>query len=239
LQGFGSSMVDFAPWDELLRTYVDEQGRVDYQRWQTESVKPLENWLDSLQGTKLSKLPGDEQLALLINFYNALTIRQVLEVYPIDSIFPKVWGVPNLWSFWRFFTRSLYTLEEEPLSLNQIEHGILRRWFREPRIHFALVCASMGCPQLRNGAYWGDRVKSQLEEDAWRFIRNPDKVRYAAETETLYCSKIFRWYGQDFSKATESVPQYIGQYLPEVKTAKSLTIRYLPYDWSLNQRTSS
>ena len=232
-------MVDFALWDELLRTYVDEVGRVAYDRWQQDAIAALDDWLESLRGTALSKFPGDEQLALLINVYNALTIRQVLDHYPIDSVFPKVWGVPNLWSFWRFFTRSLYALEEEPLSLNQIEHGILRRWFREPRIHFALVCASLGCPQLRNEAYWGDRVKTQLEEDAQRFIHNPNKVHYVGETDTLYCSKIFRWYGRDFLQVSESIPAYIGQYLPEVRAAESLTIRYLPYDWSLNQRTSS
>ncbi|MEO1208479.1 MAG: DUF547 domain-containing protein [Cyanobacteria bacterium J06638_20] len=232
-------MVDFAPWDELLRTYVDATGHVAYDRWQQEAIATLDDWLASLRGTTLSQLPGDEQLALLINVYNALTIRQVLESYPIDSVFPKVWEVPNLWSFWRFFTRSLYALDEEPLSLNQIEHGILRRWFREPRIHFALVCASLGCPQLRNEAYWGDRVKTQLEEDAQRFIYNPDKVRYVSDKKTLYCSKIFRWYGRDFLKVAASVPDYIGQYLPDVRTTKPLTIRYLPYDWSLNQRTSS
>lgn len=232
-------MVDYAPWDELLRTYVDAAGRVDYSRWQKHSLTALDDWLASLQGIGLSALPGEEQLALLLNLYNALTMRQVLSQYPIDSIFPKFWGIPNLWSFWRFFTRSLYTLETEPLSLNQIEHGILRRWFREPRIHFALVCASLGCPLLRPEAYGGDRVKAQLEEDARRFIHNPDKVRYVAASETLYCSKIFRWYSRDFLKVSASIPRYIGQYLPEVNTATSLRLRYLPYDWSLNQRTSS
>ena len=108
----------------------------------------------------LEELSTDDQLALLINLYNALTIQQVLAAYPIDSICPKILGIPNWLAFWRFFSRTVFAMNGTALSLNTIEHGILRKQFKEPRIHFALVCASMGCPVLRNEAYLPDIVEA-------------------------------------------------------------------------------
>jgi hypothetical protein len=91
----------------------------------------------------------------------------------------------------------------------------LRKKFNEPRIHFALVCASLGCPLLRKEAYYGETVRNQLEDDAMRFINNPDKVRYEASTQTLYCSKIFKWYKKDFLQVAASIPDYIRGYLKD------------------------
>ncbi|MBW4485803.1 MAG: DUF547 domain-containing protein [Tildeniella torsiva UHER 1998/13D] len=229
-------MLDFTPWNTLLQTYVDDQGRVDYSRWQREAVPDLDAWLASLPHSRDGMAP-EESLALLINLYNALTIQQVLTRYPIDSILPKLLGVPNWLAFWRFFSRPLYQLEGQPIGLNDLEHGTLRPQFKEPRIHFALVCASGGCPILRNEAYWPDIVEAQLETDAHRFIHNPDKVRYDSETGVLYCSKIFKWYGEDFLRVAPSVPDYIGTYLsPNPPLSARTKIRYLTYDWNLNDQ---
>lgn len=232
-------MINFAFLDALLKVYVDGEGRVDYARWQREARADLQQWLASVESVSLAGLDADTQLALLINLYNALVIEQVLMHYPIDSILPKVLGVPNWFAFWRFFERSPLSLNRQALSLNKIEHGILRQQFTEPRIHFALVCAAVGCPLLRNGAYWPDRVQAQLEEDAQRFIQNPAKIRYDAPSQTLYCSKILKWYGKDFLKVAPSIPAYIQRYLPDVEIPETAAIQYLPYDWSLNQRISS
>ncbi|MBE9110987.1 DUF547 domain-containing protein [Nodosilinea sp. LEGE 07298] len=230
-------MLDFTPWNTLLQTYVDDQGRVDYARWQQQALPELDAWLTSLPNT-LDGLVTEDSLALLINLYNALTIQQVLKHYPIDSILPKVLGLPNWLAFWRFFNRSLYTLDGQAVSLNNVEHDRLRPQFKEPRIHFAVVCASVGCPILRNEAYWPDIVEAQLETDAHRFIHNHDKVRYDTEAGVLYCSKIFKWYGQDFLRSAPSIPEYIGTYLPSNPPLSPLTeVRYLPYDWSLNQQS--
>ena len=233
--------IAFKTWDNLLHTYVDDFGRVNYLRWKAESADVLRQWLESLADVDLAALTdADERLALWLNAYNAIAIAQVLEVYPIASIRPKVLGIPNWLSFLDFFTRSTSTIGGKKYSLNHIEHGILRREFGEPRIHFALVCASVGCPMLRRGAYFPESVRTQLETDAKGFINNPDKVKYDAGNKTLYLSKIFDWYGEDFVKAAGSVAGYVGGYLgPDVAVDDAWAIVFLPYDWNLNSNSQN
>ncbi len=229
--------IDFTIWDELLQRYVDDLGRVNYRRWKAEGADVLRGWLESLADVDLADgTDADARLALWLNAYNAIAISQVLEVYQIASIRPKVLGIPNWLSFLDFFTRSNTIVGGKKYSLNQIEHAILRPEFAEPRIHFALVCASVGCPLLRRGAYFPESVRTQLEADASRFIHNPDKVRYDAQKKTLYLSKIFKWYGEDFVKAAGSVAEYVGGYLgPEAAVGDGWAIVFLPYDWNLNR----
>ena len=229
--------IDLRIWDELLQRYVDDLGRVNYRRWKAEGADVLRVWLESLADVDLADFTdADARLALWLNAYNAIAISQVLEVYPIASIRPKVLGIPNWLSFLDFFTRSNTIIGGKKYSLNQIEHAILRPEFAEPRIHFALVCASVGCPLLRRGAYFPESVRTQLEADASRFIHNPDKVRYDAEKKTLYLNKIFKWYGEDFVKAAGSVAEYVGGYLgPEAAVGDGWAIVFLPYDWNLNR----
>jgi hypothetical protein len=226
-------MGDFELWDRLLQEYVNDQGRVDYRRWQRSGYQDLCEWLDRISSSDPAELTTQQQLALWLNLYNALTIRQVLQQYPVRSILPSLLGLPNWLQFFLFFQRPVYRLNGEEYSLNRIEHGILRSQFQEPRIHFALVCASIGCPLLRNRAYFPDTVFDQLEDDAKRFIGNPDKVRFDPQTGTLYCSKIFKWYQADFLKVASSVPNYIEPYL-QTSLPAATPIRYLHYDWSLN-----
>ncbi len=229
--------IDLRIWDELLQRYVDDLGRVNYRRWKAEGGDVLRVWLESLADLDLADFTdADARLALWLNAYNAIAISQVLEVYPIASIRPKVLGIPNWLSFLDFFTRSNTIVGGKKYSLNQIEHAILRPEFAEPRIHFALVCASVGCPLLRRGAYFPESVRTQLEADASRFIHNPDKVRYDAQKKTLYLSKIFKWYEEDFVKAAGSVAEYVGGYLgPEAAVGDGWAIVFLPYDWNLNR----
>jgi hypothetical protein len=229
--------IDFRIWDELLQRYVDDLGRVNYRRWKAEGADVLRVWLESLADVDLADFTdADARLALWLNAYNAIAISQVLEVYPIASIRPKVLGIPNWLSFLDFFTRSNSIIGGKKYSLNQIEHAILRPEFAEPRIHFALVCASVGCPLLRRGAYFPESVRTQLEADASRFIHNPDKVRYDAQKKTLYLSKLFKWYEEDFVKAAGSVAEYVGGYLgPEAAVGDGWAIVFLPYDWNLNR----
>ncbi len=231
-------MVNFAPWDALLRQYVDTQGRVDYYNWKKEQPQAINHWIKNLEKQlHLPNINPDEKLALWINIYNAFTISAILKRYPIKSIQPKILGIPNWLAFLSFFLFPAHSFAGKRYSLNQIEHNILRREFQEPRIHFALVCASIGCPLLRNSAYKPAQIHQQLDEEASRFINNPDKVRYDIETGTLYCSKIFKWYRQDFLKIAPSVPEYIRTYLKtEAPINSSAPIVYLPYDWNLNQK---
>ncbi|MGB3206996.1 MAG: DUF547 domain-containing protein [Crinalium sp.] len=235
-------MIDFAVWDSLLQQYVDELGRVDYHAWKTQQPQTLANWLSTLESFDdiTPELTHNQQLALWINLYNAFTISTILERYPLASIRPVVLGIPNWVAFLWFFQRRVYRFSNQTYSLGQIENQKLRSQLQEPRIHFALVCASIGCPLLRNEAYVPEKVIEQLESDAERFINNPDKVRYDAQTQTLYCSKILKWYRQDFLKVADSIPDYIRSYLkPNAPLSASTSIVYLDYDWSLNQRISS
>ncbi len=237
----------------MLRRYVNPQGRVNYRSWQTEARTDLQSWLAQLSPIGLGGYSDTEQLAYWLNLYNAYVIEQVLAVYPISSIRPTMLGIPNWLAFLRFFQRAVHPHGEPaaqsspysnvslPYSLNDIEHRIVRPHYREPRIHFALVCAAVGCPLLRAEAYWPERLSQQLDEDARRFITNPAKVRYEAETRTLHCSKIFRWYQQDFltvasasgSAGSEGIAHYIQSYRPE-PLQPDVQIRYLAYDWALN-----
>lgn len=230
--------MSFQPWDELLHQYVDDRGLVDYRAWK-QSTSKLTDWLEELSLINPEQLSSDQQLALWLNLYNALTIRQILKRYPLKSILPKFFGIPNWIAFFAFFSRPIYSLNRQRYSLSKIEHDILRQQFSEPRIHFALVCASIGCPLLRNEAYTSDRVTVQLEEDAKRFINNLHKVYYDSEAEILYCSKIFKWYAKDFLQVANSIPEYIQIYLASDNALNADTrIEYLDYDWSLNQRMS-
>ncbi|MEM9945752.1 MAG: DUF547 domain-containing protein [Cyanobacteria bacterium P01_D01_bin.36] len=231
-------MIDFTPWNDLLTRYVAD-GQVDYARWQTESVDRLDQWLKSVSSVQIDPLDEQSAIAFLINLYNALAIQQVLRKYPIDSIRPTVLGIPNLASFLRFFKKDIYTLNGQSLSLDNIEHDILRSRYSESRIHFALVCVSASCPSLRPNAYLPTQLNAQLQEDTQQFINNPEKVKYDAPSNTLYCSKIFKWYEEDFLKRSPSIISYIQQYLPNTQILPNTTIEYLPYSWQLNQRTSS
>lgn len=233
------NQLNFSVWDRLLRNYGDDQGRVDYGRWQQASLPELEQWLTDMGRVDLQTLSREQAIATLLNLYNALTIRQVLRQYPITSIRPHVLGIPNWLAFLRFFTKTVYRLNGQSVSLNNLEHDMLRQQFLDPRIHFALVCASVGCPLLRAEAYGPDRLAEQLEEDSNRFINNPDKVRYDAASQTLYCSKIFKWYKADFLTVADSIVGYCDRYYTAAQVPATATVVYLPYSWQLNQRTSS
>ncbi len=229
-------VIDFEPWHQLLGEYVTPKGQVDYQRWKgdVDAIAQLQDWLVSLQTTELSALPQNTQLALLINLYNALTINQVLGKYPIDSVRPSIMGMPNLASFKLFFSKPVYQLGVQKLSLDGIEHDLLRRQFSEPRIHFALVCASISCPQLRNEAYRPETISHQLDDAAQQFINDPEKNRYDGADNILYCSKIFQWYEKDFLSERRSIVEYFQKYSQQQISADA-AIEYLPYDWRLNK----
>ena len=227
-------MIDFSPLDDLLKTYVRD-GQVDYSRWQKESIPTLESWLTKAQTIDLEAVSKSEGIAFLINLYNALTIHQVLQHYPINSIRPKVFGIPNWSKFLLFFKRSIHTLNGQTVSLDNIEHDILRDRYTEERIHFALVCASESCPNLRAEAYWPDQLEAQLQTDAKRFITNPTKVKYNATDQILYCSKIFKWYEADFLTKANSIPAYIQSFLG-IDLPSDVAVEYLPYSWQLNDQ---
>ncbi|MFB2835845.1 DUF547 domain-containing protein [Floridanema evergladense] len=231
-------MIDFTIWDRLLRQYVDDFGRVNYLSWKKENHQSLNNWLKDLEDLNYSPSSNaNEQLALWINLYNAFTISTILGRYPIKSILPKFLGISNWLAFLWFFNRPAYKFAGNRYSLGKIEHGILRNQLQDPRIHFAIVCASIGCPLLRNSAYFPETVQEQLAEDASRFINNQEKVRYDSQNRILFCSKIFKWYRQDFLAVSPTIPDFIRTHLKtDLPIDAQTPIAYLHYDWSLNEQ---
>jgi len=223
------------PWNELLQQYVNDRGLVDYQGIKRSQPK-LTNWLKEMSAVDLKSLDSKQQMALWLNLYNALVFERILSKYPLESILPKFLGLPNWLAFWIFFSSEVYTIDGNSYSLNKIEHDTIRPKYSDPRIHFALVCGATGCPLLRNEAYQSDRLEAQLEQDAKRFINNPDKVYYDSNEQVLYCSKILKWYKQDFLKVSPSLAEYIQIYIEkEIPNNKSVEIKYLDYDWHLNR----
>lgn len=186
-------------------------------------------YLEQLQAVseeKFKKFSKKEQLAFWINAYNAYTIQIVIKNYPIKSI-------KNIGSFFSsVWSQDFISLMGKKISLDDIEHETIRKQFKEPRIHFAVNCASMGCPSLLQEAFVSFRLDDQLDEAAANFLNNKAKNYYNKKEKTLYLSKIFKWYGADFNA------KYGGymNYLVKQKLApKSAAIEWLNYDWDLNE----
>jgi hypothetical protein len=227
--------VDHSIFNNLLQQHV-RNGLVDYESWSANSAVVFQQYLSILHTTDPSKLASDnERLAFWINAYNAFTIEGVLKRYPLETIRPLRFGlVPDM----RFWDEEAYTVNNKTITLNAIEHSILRKEFKEPRIHFAIVCASIGCPLLRSEAFFGDKVRDQLEEAARQFMRNPDKVMFERKSSTLHLSAIFNWFGGDFETDDRTVVDFVARYLPDINNInrKKLDIEYLDYDWNLNKQ---
>jgi hypothetical protein len=220
---------DHSALDLLLKARVDAAGQVDYGGLRGDS-RELDAYLRALATAPLAGLPADEQLALLINAYNAFTLRLILDHHPVASIQDIPAG--ERWQARRF------VLAGETLSLDQLEHERIRRQFAEPRIHFALVCAAVGCPPLRTEAYEGSRLAEQLADQTRRVHADARWVRFDAATSILHLTRLYDWYGDDFLKQAPSVAEYVAREVPAVRAALDrgarVRVRWLPYDWSLN-----
>lgn len=223
-------------FDRILRTYV-QNGKVDYRNILHQEKGTLQNYLDAIAAANPETLVDEnERLAFWINAYNAFTIMGVLEQYPTETIRPSRLGlIPDN----SFFRDTKYPVHGELISVDDIEHVILRKQFKEPRIHFAIVCASIGCPHLRSEAYTGEAVDRQLDDQARLFINNPANVRFDISGRVVYLSKIFQWFSSDFTiNSSKDKFEFISRYV-DMKTSEFLhsgdfDIKYLDYDWSLN-----
>jgi uncharacterized membrane protein YdjX (TVP38/TMEM64 family) len=220
---------DHSVFDTLLKRHVDEAGRVDYAALKSD-LKQLDAYLDTLKDAPFAELGRDDKLALLINAYNAFTLKLILESYPLRSI--RDIPAPRRWDDVR------WNVGGQIWSLNQIEHEQIRAKFKEPRIHFALVCAAVGCPPLRREAYTGNRLEMQLE-DHCRYVHTHDRwFKFDAGSKTVYLTKLYDWYGGDFKQSAGSVTAFAARYAPQLQQALDAdqvpTIRWLEYDWSLN-----
>ena len=230
--------IDHAPFDALLAKYVDTDGYVNYSAWQKSGPdrQALHSYLASLgKANRRVSTSKSAQLAFWINAYNAVTIEGMLQEYPTSSIrnhTAKLFGY-NIWK------ELPLIVGNSQYSLEQIEHEILRK-MGEPRIHFAIVCASVGCPRLRNEAYVANRLEEQLADNAKDFFSRPGNFRYDVRRGTMQVSAIMDWFGTDFGASQTQQFTRIKQYLPADVQAMAVSPRtrlsYMEYDWSINDQ---
>ncbi|MBX3180874.1 MAG: DUF547 domain-containing protein [Candidatus Hydrogenedentes bacterium] len=221
-----------AELNTVLAEYV-KHGLVDYAGLK-EGRAPLDAYLSDSGAVPLATFQTwskDEQLAFLINIYNASTLRLIIDHYPIKSIKAIGSVFKGPWA------QDAVLLFGKKITLDTLEHRIIRKNYSEPRIHFALVCAAMGCPLLRSEAFVGAKLDTQLECQADNFLGDADKNRVDIEHEKLYLSPIFKWYRDDFEAASGSLVAFVAPYLSpnaDLDMAAKYDVEFTDYDWSLN-----
>lgn len=231
--------IDHSAWDALLQKHVDARGFVDYSAWKSSASdqQALDGYLRHLSSASLSGQSSREaRLAFWINAYNASTMKGILREYPTSSIrnhTAKVFGY-NIWK------DLVLPVDGKNYSLEQIEHEVLRK-MGEPRIHFAIVCASIGCPRLLNRAYTASELDQQLSANANAFFADRAKFAYDANRRTMQLSQVLKWFAEDFGANQAEQLRAISPYLPDAASQQlarsgSASISYLDYDWELNDR---
>ena len=207
-------------WNDLLQKYVSQKGNVNYKGFKTDRKKLLSYIADLSANTPAESCSKQDQLAYWINAYNALTIDLILQNYPIKSIK----AIKDPWE------QRLWKLGTTWYNLNDIEHQILRK-MNEPRIHFAIVCASVSCPKLLNEAYTSEHLETQLTNATIAFLS--DTERNVITENSIALSKIFQWFAKDF-KQNGDIIDFINQY-SDVKISEKAKKSFKDYNWDLNE----
>lgn len=229
--------LDHSVWGRFLKVFVktDQAGAtwVDYRNIRPTDRAMLDAYIAYLEGVRTRRLNRDAQMAFWINLYNALTVRLVFDHYPLKTIrdidISPGWFEDGPWG------AKLATVDGQKLSLDEIEHRILRPIWQDPRIHYAVNCASVGCPNLAPWAYTGARIDSQLDTAARSFVNHPRAVLVTGNGVQL--SSLFKWYAQDFGDKDTNVLDHLRGYASSgLVSALSETTRIndYKYDWSLN-----
>ncbi|PJZ70691.1 hypothetical protein CH373_07105 [Leptospira perolatii] len=216
-------------WDLLLKKNV-KNGLVDYVSFQ-QDAKKLNEYLSSISsvsGQTYSQFSENQKLAFLINAYNAFTVKLVVDNYPVKSI-KDIGGF--LGSPWK---KEFFTLLGEKHHLDWIEHEKLRKDFREPRIHFAINCASMGCPPLLGESFKADLIRDQLKKITRSFLKDPHKNNFDASKKVLYLSKIMDWFKEDFTREGATLIDFYNRN-SGASIPMDTKIQFNDYDWDLNQ----
>ena len=232
--------IDHSVWSGLLKTFVvpgpDGLNRVRYAAFKAQGQPALKGYIKSLEGTVVKDLDRPEQFAFWANLYNAKTIELVLDHYPVKSIKDVSLGgsLKSLFTGgpWK---AQVTTVEGQALSLDDIEHGILRGIFEDPRVHYAVNCASNGCPNLATQALTGATLDAMLDAGARAYINHPRGVR--VEKGDVVASSIYDWFKADFGGNAEGVlahwRKYANQPLKRELEGMSKISRF-DYDWNLN-----
>ncbi|NBB73438.1 MAG: DUF547 domain-containing protein [Bacteroidetes bacterium] len=233
--------VDHSALTDLLQTHVDAAGMVDYAALQANHDDALAPYLQQLAETDPANLSEEARLAFWINAYNALTLKLIVDHYPVERIkdITPAGGpsIPKLNAPWHV---EVGEVGGQMRTLDEIEHEIIRERFDEPRIHFALVCAAVSCPRLRREAFTGARLDAQLDDQARRFLRTRAKNQIPAGDDAIRLSRIFKWFEEDFGENTDDVQRYLAPYFEGAVQAKlqaaAYDVGYLDYDWTLNDQ---
>ncbi|MFQ5776874.1 MAG: DUF547 domain-containing protein [Terriglobia bacterium] len=237
-----AELFDYGPYARVLEKYVTPNGQVHYAALKKDPAD-LDTFIHELAAVSPENQPRlfptpEAQIAYWINAYNAFVVHAVVQAYPVGSVRDLKFGFGLL-----FFKRAKFVAGGKNYSLDDIEHGILRKRYQEPRIHFAVNCASASCPPLRLEPFRAETLEAQLEQAARDFIARPENA--AVQGDALHLSKIFDWYGEDFVRALErdgatkpSVVDYVLRYLPRERAARlrhgKPRVNFFAYDWTLN-----
>lgn len=232
-----SQPIDHSAWDGFLQKYVrkasDGYATFAYDQVTAGDKAALDGYIDALAQIEITERARPVQLAYWLNLYNALTVQVVLDRYPVDSIRDIRLGGLLSRGPW---DGELVDIEDEPMSLNAIEHEILRPIWKDPRIHYGINCASVGCPNLHDRAFTAANVDTVLDQLARDYLAHPRGLRIENGAATV--SSIFRWFAYDFGNSEQGVIRHIATYAPQDKAQALLAIGEIAdteYDWNLNQ----
>ncbi len=231
-----AAQVNYALWEKVLNTYVDDHGYVNYEGLKS-NRSPLDNFIkNEIENRDINTFSDTGKKAFWINAYNALTMRLIIDHYPLrlGGIRTINWGRP--WDVkWKVSGRTL--------TLSQIEHEILRKWNPiDPRIHFVINCASIGCPRIPDTHFNPEQLEEQLDRETVRFINDTEKVRLDRSNNVLYHSAIFNWFEEDFFSVSSSKLEFILKYLNEADkkyillNKERIQLKEMKYDWALNKQ---
>ncbi len=248
----------YEEYDAVLKSYVDEEGRVDYPSLQANRAE-LDRFIGSmatLSRATFEAWPEAERLAFWINAYNAITLERIIDRYPIKKggliaglRYPdnSIGQIPGVWK------KLSNTVLGKKITLDAIEHEILRVKFNEPRIHAAIVCAARSCPPLRYEAFRAERLETQLSDQSRKFLAKETRFRIDRAKKRVYLSAILDWFGADFvgvyntdgqvtdhGRTKGATLEYVSRYVSEEDAqyllSSDYSVLYLHYDWSLNEQ---
>jgi hypothetical protein len=222
--------IDHKPFDRLLNKYVNDQGLVNYGAWKqnTTDIAALDNYLKQLAAKIDNPAQGNEKAASLVNAYNAFVLRWILSSYPTESI----------WQLKDSFSGKRNEIGDRKISLDDIEHGALRPLIGY-RAHSVLVCAARSCPPLQRFAYTADKFDEQVDSAYRVWLARGDLNKFLPNEREVEISSIFKWFKRDFDQAG-GIREIVGRYAPswvhEFAASGNYEIKYLPYNWGLNDQ---
>jgi len=219
---------DHSPWNSLLKTYVDDQGRVAYRSLAANAESELDGYLAAVAVANTTTMAEKEALAFYLNAYNALVFKGVLDGGDGEGLFARR----------RFFRVTTYQIAGETFNLEDLENELIRTRFNDARIHFALVCGASSCPFLVRQAYTAENLDELLDRQGRQFLADPTRNPLGPGPSGVRVSRIFKWFREDFERDAGSLGKYLAQWTPPGQpaclTSDSCSFDFVRYDWTLN-----